>query len=92
MPFLVTLGKRAVTLLCFLVLATHLLHIYIFIYLLKSLLNSGAEKGNLYFNCSLIDMPQQDYGRPNNDPEKDIHILTPEPTDGTLYSKAALWM
>lgn len=46
MPFLVTLGKRAVTLLRFLVLATHLLHIFFFFILLKSLLNSGAEKGN----------------------------------------------
>ena len=53
-------------------------------FLLKSLLNSGAEKGNLHFNCSLIAMPQQDCDRPNNDPEKDIHILTPEPTNGTL--------
>lgn len=91
MPFLVTLGKRAVTLLRFLVLATHLLHIFFF-YFIKEPVKFWCWERELYFNCSLIDMPQQDYGRPNNDPEKDIHILTPEPTDGTLYSKAALWM
>ena len=85
-------GGLSHTPLSFLGLATLLLYISFFFFLLKILLNFGAEKGNLHFNCSLIDMPQQECGRPNNDPEKAIHILTPEPTNGTLYSKAVLWM